>query len=423
MAEILIIADDLTGAIETGVQLSKQDIVSKVILKPNTSLGSILTDKETTAVIINIESRHLDPSEAAKKVTKVLKIAKRSGIKWFYKKTDSTLRGNIGAELEAFLHGTNQSTLPFIPALPRLKRYTKDGYQFIGETLLHNTVFAQDPLEPISNSFVPEILRKQTDLEIGILSIEEISEPGFAVSPDKKIVVFDCQSEADLKIIGKFASEKGWQKAMAGTAGMVETLPELLQLSKSGVNAGNLRGPLLLINGSLNSMSFQQVLHARENGVSTITLAQHLLKDPNLKVNPEYQEIIRKIKGELVQGSSVILNTSDLGLQGENPSLDVYNSGKDFFQSVSIQIGKIVSDILNDGTVHTLCVFGGDTLTGIIDLLGCESIEPQSELFTGVALASIQSKFGKISLLSKPGGYGHTDLILQIINHIKKTNK
>jgi D-threonate/D-erythronate kinase len=423
LTELLIIADDLTGAIETGVQLSKQDISSKVILNADSALGSILKDIQTTVVVINIESRHLQPAEAAKRVTQVLKIAQEVGINLFYKKTDSTLRGNVGAELEAFLHGTNQVTLPFIPALPRLKRFTRDGFQYIGETLLHHTIFAQDPLEPITNSFVSEIIKKQTDIEICISKCEGIPNLASSDSLNKKIIVFDCESGTDLKIIGKYLLKNGWQKAMAGTAAMVELLPELMKLSSSEANYNNPKGPLLLINGSLNDISLQQVLYANNLGITTLALNQQILKDSNFKENTDYKQISRKIKEEFENGGDVILNTSSLDRQVGNQNLDKENLGKEYFKSVSALIGELVLDILNEVNFTSLCVFGGDTLTGIIDLMGCKTIEPQSEIFPGVALASVQSKFGKIHLISKPGGYGQNELIWQIINHIKILNK
>ena len=419
MAELLIIADDLTGAIETGVQLSKQEITSKVILNSDAELDLILFDKNTTVVVINIESRHLLPAEAAAKVNQVFNQIKESGIKWFFKKTDSTLRGNIGAELEAFMRGANQATLPFITAHPKLKRFTRKGFQYIGETLLQHTAFAEDPLEPIKSSFVPDILKKQTDVKICVSGAAGISNSATSNSSPEKIIVFDCQSENDLKIIGKYVLQNGWQKAMAGTAAMVEILPQVLQLKMTKVNYENPKGPILLINGSLNNSSLQQVIYANKKGVATLSFNKHLLTDTNIKSNSEFKQIIKKIKEEFEAGRDVIINTSDLEKQVGKHNFASDNFGKEYFQSVSKQIGLIVSNILEEIPFNTLGVFGGDTLTGIMNLMGSDSIEPKSEISPGVALSSVYTKFGKIHLISKPGGYGKKDVILQIINHIK----
>ena len=200
---------------------------------------------------------------------------------------------------------------------------------------------------------------------------------------------------------------------------MVELLPDLLQLPAAKAKYDFPKGPLLLINGSLNDISRQQVLYAKNLGVMTLALTEQLLKDPDIKENPDYKQIVCKIKGQLDKGNDVILNTSSLDRPLADQNLDTKNLGKGYFHSVSIKIGELVSEILNEVTVDTLCVFGGDTLTGIMDKMGCESIQPQSEIFPGVALASVQSEFGKIHLISKPGGYGSDKLIWQIINHLR----
>ena len=87
MTELIIIADDLTGAIETGVQLAKQGISTKVILNSNVDFQRIFSEKEDSILIINTESRHIHPKEAAERVKHVVEKAKFSGVKRFYKKT------------------------------------------------------------------------------------------------------------------------------------------------------------------------------------------------------------------------------------------------------------------------------------------------------------------------------------------------
>ena len=53
------------------------------------------------------------------------------GIPHIYKKTDSALRGNIGAELEAMMQASGEEQLPFVPAFPQIGRTTVNGTHFI----------------------------------------------------------------------------------------------------------------------------------------------------------------------------------------------------------------------------------------------------------------------------------------------------
>ena len=146
MNELLIIADDLTGAIDTGVQLAKQGISTRVIPDPETDIQKRFSQRDEAVLVFNTESRHIHPGKAAERVKNVVKKGLISGIKKFFKKTDSTMRGNIGAELEAFMLETGQRYLAFIPAHPKLKRFTRNGFHYIDEQLLHETEFGRDPL-------------------------------------------------------------------------------------------------------------------------------------------------------------------------------------------------------------------------------------------------------------------------------------
>jgi len=84
-----IVADDLTGAMDSSGYFAHQGLSTVVILDPNFS-------SDADVVVINTNSRAEDPGTARKKI----KQAVRSLVgRVVYKKIDSTLRGNIGAEL------------------------------------------------------------------------------------------------------------------------------------------------------------------------------------------------------------------------------------------------------------------------------------------------------------------------------------
>ena len=418
MTELLIIADDLTGAIETGVQLAKQSISTRVIPDPEIDFQKLISQSEATVLVFNTESRHIHPKEAAERVRNVVKMAKTSGIKQFYKKTDSTMRGNIGAELEAFIHGTGQRTLAFIPAHPKLKRFTRKGFHYIDKQLLHETEFGRDPLEPIEISYIPEILNKQTGIAINLIDLAKFGQ----LPVDEGILIFDCQSEHDLKKTGDFLLNNGLHNAIAGSAAMGEYLPQLFQLRAVKLKTPKLHGPILFINGSLNSVSLDQVKYASDKGVKTLSIPAELLSDSNFQKNQYFFSLLSQIKFEVNSGLDVILNSTSI-----NTPADINSSNKecmkpDDFKLISEQIGLIVTSILKKVHLNTMTVFGGDTLMGIMQALNCEYVEPKLELVPGVALSLATIKNEVIQFVTKPGGYGDQDVIFQILDYMKKSN-
>ena len=94
---LLIIADDLTGANDTGVQFAKQGIETRVVIDP----AQFIAPFDCQVLVVNTESRHLNADAAYQLVYNVAQQGLQLGIPQFYKKTDSTLRGNWARELLA----------------------------------------------------------------------------------------------------------------------------------------------------------------------------------------------------------------------------------------------------------------------------------------------------------------------------------
>ena len=112
MLRLLMIADDFTGALDTGVQLAAHGIPTQVVVGQ-----ADLSACSSTVLVVDTETRHLPAAKAAKAVEELTRSAVENGVGCIYKKTDSALRGNIGAELAALLKASGARNLPFLPVL------------------------------------------------------------------------------------------------------------------------------------------------------------------------------------------------------------------------------------------------------------------------------------------------------------------
>ena len=113
MVKLLIIADDFTGALDTGIQFKKQGICTQVFTKKQISDDEIKPD--TQVLVIDSETRPLSKDEAYSEVKSIAEWALSAGIEIIFKKTDSALRGNIGAELSALADAAKNGTVFFLP--------------------------------------------------------------------------------------------------------------------------------------------------------------------------------------------------------------------------------------------------------------------------------------------------------------------
>ena len=127
--KLLIVADDLTGGLDTGVQFTRQGITVRVVVDPDPS-GKWTRTAAQVLVAVS-ETRHMPPGDAYETVYRIISAGRQAGIPYFYKKTDSALRGNIGAELGAALKASGAEVLSFLPAYPAMNRVTVEGCHLI----------------------------------------------------------------------------------------------------------------------------------------------------------------------------------------------------------------------------------------------------------------------------------------------------
>ena len=221
MTQVLALADDLTGALEVGAKFAAEGIAS--VITTDASL-------ECTApvLVIDTETRHLPPELAAAQITRVLEQAHKRGVRLIYKKTDSTLRGNIAAELEALgaFYGTR---VVYAPAYPAMGRTVTDGRLYVNGVPLEQTSFAQDPLNPITDSRVPA----------GIF----------------------CDVEEDVAKAARRILQAAPPSLAAGTGALAGELAQRMEIQRGGKPSLPRIRSCLIMNGSLHDASARQLEH------------------------------------------------------------------------------------------------------------------------------------------------------------------
>ncbi len=149
MIQLLILADDFTGGLDTGVQFAEKGIRTRVVTNPEADFE--LSAQGCQVLVVVAETRHLSKEQAYKIVYGIVKKGAQLGIPHIYKKTDSALRGNIGAELTAALDASGAKTLYFLPAMPGLNRVTENGVHYIDGVPAAESVFGKGPSSRFAN--------------------------------------------------------------------------------------------------------------------------------------------------------------------------------------------------------------------------------------------------------------------------------
>ena len=89
MLLLLILADDFTGALDTGVQFAACGIATRVVVGEQVDLAA----SDAAVLVVDTETRHLPAAEAYAVIAKLTREAMSAGVFSIYKKTDSALRG------------------------------------------------------------------------------------------------------------------------------------------------------------------------------------------------------------------------------------------------------------------------------------------------------------------------------------------
>ena len=148
---VLALADDMTGALEIGAKFSAAGTRTLVSAKP-------VEPGSTSVLVYDTETRHRSPQDAAREVRRFVLETGASPPRLIYKKTDSTLRGNISAELGALAEIYPAWRIGYAPAYPALGRTVKQGILMCTAWPSRITEFGRDALNPVCASSISAIL-------------------------------------------------------------------------------------------------------------------------------------------------------------------------------------------------------------------------------------------------------------------------
>lgn len=427
MITLLIIADDFTGALDTGVQFAASGVNTRVVTSSDYDFS--LVDPDVQVLVMDAETRHLSSKEAYDIVYDITKRAVEQKISYLYKKTDSALRGNIGSELTAMLEATEGKTLSFLPAFPKMKRWTQDGIHYIDGIPVSESVFGKDPFEPVSCSYIPQIIGSQSEVKVNVRADRNQTDSGLDNSKGKRdepeFLIWDAKTDEELETLGQYLYKTDQMYLTAGCAGFAAVLPELLGLKGEKRQKMKLSPNLLVICGSVNPITSVQLDYAEKHGFLRIRLKPEERLDLNFWTSSKGKEKLGQWKELLNQHSCVILDSNDL--PGQEDTKEYAQTHGLSLDEIRVRIaesyGCILKDLLKCGLESTLMITGGDTLLGCMEQLGVREMEPVCELAPGTVLSRFYLGEKKNPVISKSGGFGQETLLVDIACKISGTTK
>jgi len=407
----LIVADDFTGANDTGVEVRRRGIPVRVVFS-----GSGVTGRG--CCVLDTESRSLSEEEAFQKVVSAVKGIPFENFRWIIKKVDSTLRGNIGAETRALDFICKPELVVFAPAFPDLGRTTVNSIHLLHTAKdqagipLCQTELARDPKTPVRNDNIQKIMADAFPGEKVIhIGLDAIRSGPFDLSGGR-IFCFDAASNRDLQSIVQSVLAAGKRVLWVGSAALTDNL----------LAVDTPVPPALAVIASLSSVTRGQVLFAEKQGVSLVKAPLYAI----LQKETSPGEIAEKAILLLKDGKDVILLSSST-YSPEEYSKTEESARRSGFSTEAMGVftqklmGQIAALVLGEVKVSGIFISGGDTAISCFESLGALGSDIAAENALGIPLMHLigGSREG-LKVVTKAGGFGKEDAIFYALRKLRE---
>ena len=423
MEQIAVIADDLTGANDTGVQFCQHGFKTMVIIDVDTVADTInLAGRDKDAWAINADTRRLTAREAYQRVYDLTEILKRAGIGHIYKKIDSTLRGHPGAELEAVMDAWEAPLALVVPAFPANRRVVRGGYLVIEED---QKVAAGGPAageERTPKCYIPVVLQQEMQRRVGQVNLATVREGATALArtlekakKENQVLVLDAVDNNDLQVISQAIRLLPRGVVLAGAAGMAAHLTAAWDLKTRDQSPRGGEGMVLLVAGSRNPVTAAQVQRLAATSYCRLVEVETEAIITG-QAAAEMDRVVRAAGAAANEGLLVVAVNSLFRQQPGSKS----NGGAG--AAIAATLGTITSQLLTNMKIKSLIVTGGDTAVHVCRTLGARGINLAAELLPGIPLGYLEGgQAGGLPIVTKAGGFGTPDAFIKVFQYLSRS--
>jgi len=419
-----VIADDFTGACDVAVQFKRQGLEIVVL----TDAGFLSDFKYPVSVfdvlVVDTETRNIPSEDAYKKVRRAVRLLRQSNIELIYKKIDSALRGNIGAEINGVMDELDVEAVIVAPAFPSQNRTVVNGRLLINGVPIEKTEYANDPLSPVNNSQISILIKRQTEIKTGEIHLPKIrrdidliiQEIRKNIQAGKRIIVADAESENDLKRIAK--ASLGLNVLPCGSAGLASAISSELAVESR----------MLVVSGSLNSATLNQI----ETAVKKLNLKviqPHISRSvfDEEKLEAVSDELVKEAEKAVAEGVDVIIRLAD----SKSLISEIQEAGKKHGMT-KLQVADVLLSVLSQAVRKILCKYGfnvlvligGETSIKIMNSLGARAVRTEGELLPGIPSGRIMGgEYDGMQIVTKAGGFGDSYTLVKIMESMKSIRR
>lgn len=422
-----IIADDLTGANDTALQFHLRGANTQILLDDN--INPINT-AGTQTWAISTETRNVTPHEAYEKVKHTVKMfSEVLKPDYYYKKIDSTVRGNIAVEILGILEVLQWDAVVVIPAFPSEGRVTVGGYHLLKGVPVERTEMARDPHSPIFESHLPTLLKSQLPEEFHCLveSLELstvmkgagpiIRKLNDLIKAGKKLIIADAVSTTDIEQL-VLAIEKSEYKILpAGTAAAARAFSNIWfsDIETDHVNKLMPELPKFIVSGSATQITANQIERleqGEEFDENTLVISLDL---PTV-LGGVKEELVNRVVSNLAENNIVVVHTSQL-----IRNFDGFSDESLRAELTKAELAGVITDFLSELARQVvsrkdliLITLGGETSYKCCAEIGATQLQLIDEVAPAIALCMDHNAQW---IVTKSGNLGGVNTLIEILRY------
>jgi uncharacterized protein YgbK (DUF1537 family) len=321
-----------------------------------------------------------------------------------YKKIDSCMRGNVGAEVAALADACGFRGALIAPALPAQGRTTLHDVHYVHDIPLADSEMAHDPANPVGASCLTELIALQYRQPVGRIDAADLDgNPRHLktrledlLKQGRRLITCDAAHQRHLMVIARLAVDHFPHLLMAGSAGLAQALVRC-RFEKSEARPASrpaVGNHLLFVCGSGSNVLRSQVeTLIRETGIPRFVLVPGQPTALSGRSNA--------IAKDLASGAAVLQLAATESLVYDN--------------SVVRQLAAETAAIFRCRRPDGLFLSGGDTATAVLGAIGASGVRLKVEILPGVIQGTVTGGPGDgLPVITKAGAFGEPDTLLQL---------
>lgn len=385
--DIAIVADDLTGAADAAVMFAGGGRRVEITLTLEAAPGA-------DVLAVDTASRERSPAVGAYRVFKVVSALAATEAPLWYKKLDSTLRGNVTSELDAFLRAAGSDSCVVAPAYPAQGRTTRNAVQQFDDAAMggaqrHDLAALLAPLgRPLIRLGLADVHRDGGTLRASLGAV-----------PSGGIALCDALTDSDLDRIAAAALERrGARLALAGSAGLAAALRRQLR-HDAPPKAPLLPGPrrVLVVVGTRNPVARRQLAVAE----ATLRAAARpvlVAAAAGVSWRPELTRPERAC------------DVTVLASPAEHCTGDP--------RDIAHELAREAAALVPCGE-RRLFITGGEAARAVLDELGVTRLAVRGAVADGMPALNALDGVPGLEVVTKAGGFGADDALMRAITYLR----